>query len=120
MRNAIEGSWWFTKSVERRMCDYSIPSLLARLPVTLSTVSLALCRKWSRVSWLYFEAYSLGLEGYLQTRELRKWTTSQRSPTDTADNLLLARSRASTLEERMAKERAALAAAKQARLDSNK
>lgn len=70
--NAIERFWGYTKSIERRVCDYSVLSLLARLPVTLSTVSLSLCRKWARVSWLYIYAYSHGLEGYLQTRDPKK------------------------------------------------
>lgn len=116
--NAIERFWGYTKSIERRVCDYSVLSLLARLPVTLSTVSLSLCRKWARVSWLYIYAYSDGLEGYLQTRDLKKWT-SHRSPTDTADKVLLARGQATTPEERKAKEQAALAAAKEARKKSN-
>eukprot|EP00903_Cladosiphon_okamuranus_P014571 g13514.t1 len=116
--NAIERFWGYTKSIERRVCDYSVLSLLARLPVTLSTVSLSLCRKWARVSWLYIYAYSHGLEGYLQTRDLKKWT-NHRSPTDTADNVLLARGQATTAEERKAKEQAALAAAKEARKKSN-
>ncbi|CAB1107932.1 unnamed protein product [Ectocarpus sp. CCAP 1310/34] len=110
--------WGYTKSIERRVCDYSVLSLLARLPMTLSTVSLSLCRKWARVSWLYIYAYSHGLEGYLQTRDLKKWT-NHRSPTDTADNVLLARGQATTAEERKAKEQAALAAAKEARKKSN-
>ncbi|CAB1106607.1 unnamed protein product [Ectocarpus sp. CCAP 1310/34] len=58
--NAIERFWGYTKSIERRVCDYSVLSLLARLPMTLSTVSLSLCRKWARVSWLYIYAYSHG------------------------------------------------------------
>ncbi|CAN0573411.1 unnamed protein product, partial [Laminaria digitata] len=48
--------------------------LLARLPVTLCKVSLDLCRKWARVSWLYVRAYDSGLEGYLQIRDVKKWT----------------------------------------------
>lgn len=117
--NAIERFWGYTKCIERRMCNYSVKSLLARLPVTLSTVPLALVRKWCRVSWLYVEAYNTGLDGYLKTRDLTKWT-SHRSPTDMADKVVLARSRATTPESRAARERAALAAAKEARLESNK
>ena len=66
----------------------------------------------------YIYAYSHGLEGYLQTRDLTKWT-NHRSPTDTADNVLLARGQATTAEERKAKEQAALAAAEEARKKSN-
>ncbi|CAN0578853.1 unnamed protein product, partial [Laminaria digitata] len=48
--------------------------LLARLPVTICKVSLDLCRKLARVSWLYVRAYDSGLEGYLQIRDVKKWT----------------------------------------------
>ena len=93
-------------------------SLLARVPVTLCKVSLDLCRTWARVSWLYVRAYDSGLEGYLQIRDVKKWT-NHRSPTDLADSVLLAQSHATTPEERKAKEQAALAAAREARIASN-
>ncbi|CAN0447963.1 unnamed protein product, partial [Pylaiella littoralis] len=44
-------------------------------------MSLSLIRKWARISWLYVEAYATGLDGYMQYRDLKKWTC-HRSSTD--------------------------------------
>lgn len=69
-------------------------------------------------SWFYIGAYDSGLEGYLQVRKVKKWM-NHRSPADLADSVLLARSHAATPEERKAKERIVLAAAREARISSN-
>ncbi|CAN0456806.1 unnamed protein product, partial [Pylaiella littoralis] len=79
--NAIERVWGRSKAIERRVCDYSVKSVLNRLPATLSSMSLSLIRKWARISWLYVEAYATGLDGYMQYRDLKKWT-SHRLSTD--------------------------------------
>ncbi|CAN0081349.1 unnamed protein product, partial [Pylaiella littoralis] len=85
--NAIERVWGHSKAIERRVCDYSVKSLLKRLPATLSSMSLSLIRKWARISWLYVEAYATGLDSNMQYRDLKKWT-SHRSSTDRVDAVL--------------------------------
>ena len=54
-----------SKAIERRVCDYSVKSLLGRVPPSLGFMSLSLIRNWARISWLYVEAYATRLEGYM-------------------------------------------------------
>lgn len=45
--------------------------MLEILPGALSGVPLGFIRAWSRVTWLYLEAYDEGLVDYLQVRDLK-------------------------------------------------
>lgn len=102
-----------TKHIDRRVLDDCIISLLARLPKTLSTVSLSLIRNWTRVSWQYIDAYACGLEGYVSVKDAKKHLGHRRA-SDRGNAALLATSTAQTAEERKAKEEAALVAAREA------
>ncbi|CAN0462764.1 unnamed protein product, partial [Hapterophycus canaliculatus] len=79
--NAIERYWGYVEYLLRLHCEYSLRLMLEILPDALSGVPLGFIRGWSRVTWLYLEAYDDGLVDYLQCRDLKAWKT-HRSATD--------------------------------------
>ncbi|CAB1105158.1 unnamed protein product [Ectocarpus sp. CCAP 1310/34] len=118
--NAIERYWGYVKHLLRLSCEYSLPHMLEILPGALSDVPLGFVRGWSRVTWLYLEAYDEGLVDYLEVRDLKKWL-SHRSPTERGDSVVLARAGAGKTEEEKKKaEEKALAAAQELRTESIK
>ncbi|CAB1106199.1 unnamed protein product [Ectocarpus sp. CCAP 1310/34] len=118
--NAIERYWGYVKHLLRLSCEYSLPHMLEILPGALSGVPLGFVRGWSRVTWLYLEAYDEGLVDYLEVRDLKKWL-SHRSPTERGDSVVLARAGAGKTEEEKKKaEEKALAAAQELRTESIK
>ncbi|CAN0111035.1 unnamed protein product, partial [Ectocarpus sp. 6 AP-2014] len=73
--NAIERYWGYVKHVLRLHCEYSLTHMLKILPGALSGVPLEHIRAWSRLVWLYVEAYDDGVVDYLKDRELKEWNT---------------------------------------------
>ncbi|CAN0449151.1 unnamed protein product, partial [Ectocarpus fasciculatus] len=71
--NAIERYWGYVKHVLRLHCEYSLTHMLKILPGALSGVPLEHIRAWSRLVWLYVEAYDDGVVDYLNDRELKEW-----------------------------------------------
>ena len=88
--NAIERFWGYVKYLLRLHCEYSLRKMLEILPGALSGVPLDFIRGWSRVTWLYLEAYDEGLVDYLECRDLKSWMT-HRSATNTGDAVVQAR-----------------------------
>lgn len=117
--NAIERYWGYIKYLLRVYCEYSLPHMLKLIPGALSGVPLGFIRAWSRVTWLYLEAYDDGLVDYLECRDLKAWMT-HRSSTDMGDAVVLARGKGKTEEEKQAAEAKALAAAQETRTKSMK
>ncbi|CAB1098143.1 unnamed protein product [Ectocarpus sp. CCAP 1310/34] len=116
--NAIERYWGYVKHLLRLHCEYSLKHMLKILPGALSGVPLRFMRGWSRVTWLYLEAYDEGLVDYLEVRDLKKWL-SHRSPTERGDSVVLARAGAGKSSEKKKKaEEKALAAAQELRTES--
>ncbi|CAB1098726.1 unnamed protein product [Ectocarpus sp. CCAP 1310/34] len=77
--NAIERYWGSIKHVLRLHCEISLTHMLEILRGAMSGVPLDHIRAWSRVVWLYVEAYDDGLEGYLKDREAKEWHTHRQA-----------------------------------------
>eukprot|EP00752_Nemacystus_decipiens_P014964 g13323.t1 len=112
--NAIERYWGYIKHLLRLHCEYSLPHMLKILPGTMSDVPLEFIRAWSRVAWLYAEAYDYGLEDYLESRALKQWG-KHREATARGDAVVQARGAGTTNEEKTKAEKKALEAAQECR-----
>lgn len=63
--NALERYRVRTSSIFRLHCEYFLPHMLKILPGIMSGVPVDFVCAWSKVSWLYIEAYNEGLLDYL-------------------------------------------------------
>ncbi|CAB1120310.1 unnamed protein product [Ectocarpus sp. CCAP 1310/34] len=115
--NAIERYWGYIKHLLRLHCEYSLRHMLQVLPGALSGVPARFIRAWSRVTWLYIEAYDEGLEDYLEYRDLKEWG-KHREATARGDAVIQARGAGKTPEQKKAAEAKALAAAQEVRKKS--
>ncbi|CAB1109181.1 unnamed protein product [Ectocarpus sp. CCAP 1310/34] len=91
--------------------------MLQVLPGALSGVPARFIRAWSRVTWLYIEAYDEGLGDYLEYRDRKEWG-KHREATDRGDAVIQARGAGKTPEQKQAAEAKALAAAQEVRKKS--
>ncbi|CAB1108389.1 unnamed protein product [Ectocarpus sp. CCAP 1310/34] len=115
--NAIERYWGYIKHLLRLHCEYSLRHMLQVLPGALSGVPARFIRAWSRVTWLYIEAYDEGLEDYLEYRDLKEWG-KHREATARGDAVIQARGAGKTPEQKKAAEAKALAAVQEVRKQS--
>ncbi len=115
--NAIERYWGYIKHLLRLHCEYSLRHMLQILPGALSSVPARFIRAWSRVAWLYIEAYDEGLVDYLKYRDLKEWG-KHREATARGDAVIQARGAGNTEDEKKAAEAKALAAAQEVRKKS--
>eukprot|EP00903_Cladosiphon_okamuranus_P014705 g13627.t1 len=112
--NAIERYWGYIKHVIRLRCEYSLPHMLKILPGTMSGVPLGHIRAWSRVAWLYVEAYDDGLEDYLKDCDLKYWNTP-REATKRGDPIVEAGGGGGSKQQQEAAVAKAMAASKENR-----
>ena len=63
--NFIEMYWGATKLKVRRLCDYSMKTLVKNVPIILDSIPLGLIRRFVRKSWRYMDAYRQGATGRL-------------------------------------------------------
>ncbi|CAN0252689.1 unnamed protein product [Scytosiphon promiscuus] len=115
--NAIERYCGYLKYLLRLHCEYSLPHMLKILPGAMSGVPVGHIRAWSRVTWLYINAYKHGLVEYLKDRDLKKWGT-HREATARGDAVVEARGAEQTAVDKRAAEAIALAAAQECRTSS--
>lgn len=101
--NAIERYWRYIKHLLHLHCEYSLRHMLQILPGALSGVPARFIRAWSRVTWLYIEAYDEGLVDYLEYRDLKEWG-KHREATARGDAVVQARGAGKTEEQKKAAE----------------
>lgn len=76
--NTIEWYWGYVKHFLRLYCKCSLAHMLKILPGVIGGVTLGYIRAWSRVTWLYIEAYDEGLANFeieKKNRHLKRFTS---------------------------------------------
>ena len=69
--NTIERYWEYVKHLLRLSCEYLLSHMHEILPGALRDIPLGFIHGWSRVTWLYLEAFDKGLVDYLKVRDLK-------------------------------------------------